>query len=54
MILIVTEGTVYNIFDQRVIEFKIEEISPETKIIRKTQTELFDQAILGPNRELSM
>ncbi|OXU23570.1 hypothetical protein TSAR_006175 [Trichomalopsis sarcophagae] len=52
VILVVVEEITYNFSDQRKIEFKIQEISPDTKIIRRTLTELHTQAQLGPNKEL--
>lgn len=52
VMLFVVKETNHDIFDQRAIEFKIRELSPETKIVRRTLTDLIDQVQLGPNREL--
>ena len=52
MILFIVEDITYNISDQRAIEFKIREISPKTRVIRKTLTNLITQAHLGSNKEL--
>lgn len=52
VILFVVEDITYNVFDQRALEFRIREFSPETKVIRRNLTDLITQARLGPNRQL--
>lgn len=42
----------YNICDQRFHEFEVRRLAPEVKVIRRTLTQLHEQASLGPNREL--
>ncbi|XP_055303782.1 glutathione synthetase-like isoform X2 [Sitodiplosis mosellana] len=53
-ILFVVEGVTYNICDQRFHEFYIREKHPHIKVIRKTLTEIHQQASLGPNNELKV
>lgn len=52
VILFVVENITYNISDQRALEFRIRELSPETVVIRRNLTDLISQARLGPNKEL--
>ncbi|XP_058806271.1 glutathione synthetase-like isoform X2 [Phymastichus coffea] len=52
MILVVVEDIVYNIFDQRALEFRIQKTNPEIVISRRTMTELIKQASLGPQKQL--
>lgn len=52
VILFVTEDVTYNICDQRFHEFYIREHYPHIRVVRKTLTELYKQAKLGPNSEL--
>lgn len=51
-ILFVVEDVTYNISDQRFIEFGIQRLNPNIKIIRRNLTELVTQAKLGPKNEL--
>ncbi|KAJ8672684.1 hypothetical protein QAD02_003944 [Eretmocerus hayati] len=51
-ILFVLEDVVYNVFDQRALEFKIYELNPSIKVIRRTLTELTRVAQLGSSKEL--
>lgn len=52
MILFAVEDVVYNIFDQRAIEFEIRKLNPDTQVIRRSLTDLVIKAQLGPNKEL--
>ncbi|KAH0950533.1 hypothetical protein HN011_001841 [Eciton burchellii] len=53
IILFIVEDVTYNICDQRFHEFKIREINPKIKIIRRSLTSLIAEGIsLGPNKEL--
>ncbi|XP_045461190.1 glutathione synthetase-like isoform X2 [Harmonia axyridis] len=51
-ILFVIEEVTINICDQRFHEFEIYRMSPQTKVVRKTLTEIANKAKLGPNNEL--
>lgn len=51
-ILFVIEDITYNICDQRFHEFYIRENYPAIKVIRKTLTEIHQEASLGPKNEL--
>ncbi|GLH08440.1 Glutathione synthetase [Gryllus bimaculatus] len=52
VILFIVEDVTYNICDQRFHEFKIREMAPKVKVIRKTLTEMSAQAKLGQHKEL--
>ncbi|XP_055551684.1 glutathione synthetase-like isoform X2 [Wyeomyia smithii] len=52
VILFVIEDITYNICDQRFHEFYIRETYPHIQVIRRTLTQLQEQAKLGPHREL--
>lgn len=52
VIMFIIEDVTFNICDQRFHEFEIRRLAPEIKVIRRTLTELYEQAVLGPNREL--
>lgn len=52
VIMFIIEDVTFNICDQRFHEFEIRRLAPEVKVIRRTLTELHEQATLGPNREL--
>lgn len=52
VIMFIIEDVTYNICDQRFHEFEIRRLAPEVKVIRRTLTQLYEQATLGPNREL--
>lgn len=54
VILFVVEEFTINICDQRFHEFEIYRLSPQTKVIRRTLTEMAKSARLGPNNELMM
>lgn len=41
-------------YSQRFHEFYIRQTQPEIKVLRKTLTEIHEQATLGPNLELIM
>uniref|UniRef100_A0A1B0DJB0 Glutathione synthetase n=1 Tax=Phlebotomus papatasi TaxID=29031 RepID=A0A1B0DJB0_PHLPP len=51
-ILFIVEDVTYNICDQRFHEFEIRKINPSIRVIRKSLTEIYKEAKLGPNREL--
>uniref|UniRef100_A0A1L8E4X9 Glutathione synthetase n=1 Tax=Nyssomyia neivai TaxID=330878 RepID=A0A1L8E4X9_9DIPT len=51
-ILFIVENITYNICDQRFHEFEIRKINPAIRVIRKTLTEIHNEAKLGPNNEL--
>lgn len=53
-ILFVVEDVTFNICDQRFHEFKLHSLNPNIKVIRKTLTEIGQQARLGSNNELIM
>lgn len=53
-ILFIIESVTYNICDQRFHEFEIRRKYPEIQIIRKTLTDVHNQAKLGPSSELLM
>lgn len=50
--LFVVEGVTYNICDQRFLEFEIQKLNQNIKIIRRSLVELVTQVKLGPNNEL--
>ncbi|XP_014220983.1 glutathione synthetase-like [Trichogramma pretiosum] len=52
VIMIVVEDIVYNIYDQRVIEFCVHALNPSIVVIRKTLKDLIETARIGPNKEL--
>ncbi|XP_018359283.1 PREDICTED: glutathione synthetase-like [Trachymyrmex cornetzi] len=53
VILFIVEDITYNISDQRFHEFKIRQLCPKIKIIRKSLTNLVSEGVkLGPNKEL--
>lgn len=52
VIMFIIEDVTYNICDQRFHEFEIRRLAPNVKVIRRTLTQLHEQARLGPNREL--
>lgn len=52
VIMFIIEDVTYNICDQRFHEFEIRRLAPNVKVIRKTLTQLHEQSMLGPNREL--
>lgn len=52
VIMFIIEDVTYNICDQRFHEFEIRRLAPTVKVIRRTLTQLHEQARLGPNREL--
>ncbi|KAL3286958.1 hypothetical protein HHI36_001444 [Cryptolaemus montrouzieri] len=54
VILFVVEEVTINICDQRFHEFEIYRLSPRTKVIRRTLTQIAKGAKLGPNNELLM
>ena len=52
VIMFVVEDVTYNVYDQRVIEFKVREFNQEIMVIRKTFEDLLTESQLGPNKEL--
>ncbi|XP_075222153.1 glutathione synthetase-like isoform X1 [Lycorma delicatula] len=52
VILMVIEDVVYNICDQRFHEFRISELSPKTRVIRRTLTDLAQRATLDADKNL--
>ncbi|KAF7998166.1 hypothetical protein HCN44_009564 [Aphidius gifuensis] len=52
IIIFVVEDFSYNISDQRFHEFEIKRQNPNVKVVRKTLTQLSNQAKLGINNEL--
>lgn len=50
--MFVVEDVTHNISDQRLIEFGVQQLQSNIKIIRKSLTELTTQAKLGPDNEL--
>lgn len=52
VILFVTEDRTVNIADQRYVEFQVQILNPNIKIIRKSMTALITNAKLNPDREL--
>lgn len=54
VILFIVEDVTYNICDQRFHEFKIHELNPHVKVIRRTLTQVGDNGSLNPNNELIM
>uniref|UniRef100_A0A0K2V7T9 Glutathione synthetase n=1 Tax=Lepeophtheirus salmonis TaxID=72036 RepID=A0A0K2V7T9_LEPSM len=51
VILFIVEDITYNICDQRLLQFKIQELAPEIKIIRKTLTQVFNEGKLGSSKK---
>lgn len=51
-VLFIIEDVSYNICDQRFHEFYIREHNPHIRVLRKTLTDVFKNASLGPNKEL--
>ncbi|XP_022904636.1 glutathione synthetase-like isoform X3 [Onthophagus taurus] len=51
-ILFIVEDVTYNICDQRFHEFEIKRLNPYVKVIRKTLTEIGNEATLGSSNEL--
>lgn len=45
---------IFSMYSQRFHEFYIRQTQPEIKVLRKTLTEIHEQATLGPNLELIM
>lgn len=54
VVLFIIEDVTYNICDQRFHEFKIREMDPQVKVIRRNLTEIGDRATLGAKKELIM
>lgn len=54
IILFIVEETTYNICDQRFHEFEIRRLQPNLKVIRRTLTQIADNASLNPHNELIM
>lgn len=54
VIMFLIEDVTYNICDQRFHEFKIREMCPQVKVIRRTLTDMADRASLGPKKQLLM
>lgn len=54
VILFVVESITYNICDQRFHEFYIRQVSSQTRVIRRTLTEIATKAALNSNQELIM
>lgn len=54
VILFVIEDVTYNICDQRFHEFEIRRLNANAKVIRRTLTQIAQQAKLGPSNELLM
>uniref|UniRef100_V5G3N6 Glutathione synthetase n=1 Tax=Anoplophora glabripennis TaxID=217634 RepID=V5G3N6_ANOGL len=52
VILFIVEDVTYNICDQRLHEFKIRELNPHVKVIRRTLTQVGDNGSLNSNNEL--
>ncbi|XP_063905797.1 glutathione synthetase-like isoform X3 [Zophobas morio] len=52
VVLFIIEDVTYNICDQRFHEFKIREMDPQVKVIRRNLTEIGDRATLGAKKEL--
>lgn len=50
----VIEDVVYNICDQRFHEFRISELNPGIKVIRRTLTDIADRAKLDSDKNLIM
>lgn len=50
--MFIIEDVTYNICDQRFHEYEIRKLNPDIKVIRRTLTELYTEARLGPNKEL--
>lgn len=51
-ILFIIEDVVYNIADQRFHEFQIRKLNPKVKVMRRTLTQLANEAQLGSEKEL--
>lgn len=54
VILFVVEDVTYNICDQRFHEFKIREMNPDIKVIRRNLTQIYQTAKLGEDKQLFM
>lgn len=54
VILMVVEDVTYNICDQRFHEFELKRLKPTVKLIRKSLTEVADQAALDSDYQLIM
>ncbi|CAH1365141.1 unnamed protein product [Tenebrio molitor] len=52
VILFIIEDVTFNICDQRFHEFKIREMNPQARVIRRTLTDMAERASLGKNKEL--
>ncbi|RZC33262.1 glutathione synthetase-like [Asbolus verrucosus] len=52
VILFIIEDVTYNICDQRFHEFEIRKLNPQTRVIRRTLTEMANRATLGPDKQL--
>lgn len=52
VILFIVEDVTYNICDQRFHEFKIREMNPDVKVLRKTLTQIADYARLDKGKQL--
>ncbi|XP_968070.1 glutathione synthetase isoform X2 [Tribolium castaneum] len=52
VIMFLIEDITYNICDQRFHEFKIREMCPQVRVIRRTLTDMADRASLGPKKQL--
>ncbi|CAG9858071.1 unnamed protein product [Phyllotreta striolata] len=53
-ILIVIEDVSYNICDQRFHQFQLREMNPNVKVLRKTLTQIGNEAVLNPKKELTI
>lgn len=51
-ILFIVEDVTYNICDQRFHEFEIAKLQPDLKVIRRTLTQIADEAYLNGTNEL--
>ncbi|XP_044263862.1 glutathione synthetase-like isoform X2 [Tribolium madens] len=52
VIMFLIEDITYNICDQRFHEFKIREMCPQVRVIRRTLTDMAERASLGPKKQL--
>ncbi|XP_067006124.1 glutathione synthetase [Anabrus simplex] len=52
VILVVVEDVTYNICDQRFHEFKVRELAPNVRVIRRSLTQIGETAKLGQRKEL--
>ncbi len=53
-ILFVTEDKSFNIGDQRLLEFEIQEQNPQVRVVRRTLTEIGNQGDLDDESRLIM